>query len=207
MNLNGYVIAVLIGVAGAIVLAALWAAVSRKRGAALLDEARRNADRILEDARKSAESRSTEADLEVKEKLLQMRSDFDRKSQQRNDELKTSERRLQQKEENLDKKTQQLDTRMAEVETRDRRIGEREKTLEQREGELGELIEAQRHKLEQVAGLTTEEAKRELIRGIENEAKLDAAQIIKRIETEANESGHLKARKILGMAIQRMASD
>jgi ribonuclease Y len=202
-----YVIAVLIGVAGAIVLAALWAAVSRKRGAALLDEARRSADRILEDARKSAESKSKESDLEVKEKLLQMRSDFDRKSQQRNDELKTSERRLQQKEENLDKKTQQLDSRMAEVEKRDRAIGEREKTLEQREGELGDLIEAQRHKLEQVAGLTADEAKRELIRGIENDAKLEAAQIIKRIETEANEFGHLKARKILGMAIQRMASD
>jgi ribonuclease Y len=73
------VIAVLIGLAGAIVLAAIWAAVSRKRGAALLDEARRNADRILEDARKAAESKTKEADLEVKEKLLQMRSDFDRK--------------------------------------------------------------------------------------------------------------------------------
>ena len=203
MSINSVVIAVLIGVVGAIVLAALWAAVSRKRGAALLDEARRSADRILEDARKSAESKSKESDLEVKEKLLQMRSDFDRKSQQRNDELKTSERRLQQKEENLDKKTQQLDSRMAEVEKRDRAIGEREKTLEQREGELGDLIEAQRHKLEQVAGLTTDEAKRELIRGIENDAKLEAAQIIKRIETEANEQGHLKARKILGMEIGR----
>jgi ribonucrease Y len=207
LSLNGYVIAVLIGVAGAIVLAALWAAVYRKRGVAQIDEARRNADRILEDARKSAESKGKEADLDAKEKLLQMRSEFDRKVQQRNDELKTSEHRLQQKEENLDKKTQQLDSRMAEVEKRGRAIDEREKTLGQREGELGELIEAQRHKLEQVAGLTVEEAKRELIRGIENDAKLEAAQIIKRIETEANELGHLKARKILGMAIQRMASD
>ena len=207
MSVNGYVIAVLIGVAGAIVLAALWAAVYRKRGVGQLDEARRNADRIIEDARKSAESKGKEADLDVKEKLLQMRSEFDRKVQQRNDELKTSERRLQQKEENLDKKTQQLDSRMAEVEKRDGVIGEREKMLERREGELGELIEAQRHKLEQVAGLTVDEAKRELIRGIENDARLEAAQIIKRIETEANELGHLKARKILGMAIQRMASD
>ncbi|MBV8546854.1 MAG: hypothetical protein JO088_19100, partial [Acidobacteria bacterium] len=58
MSINGYVIAVLIGLAGAFVLAAVWAAVSRKRGAALLDEARRNADRILEDARKAAESKT-----------------------------------------------------------------------------------------------------------------------------------------------------
>jgi ribonuclease Y len=200
-------IAVLIGLAGAVVIGALWGAVSRKRAAAQLEEAKRNADRIVEDARKGAEARLKEADLEVKEKLLQMRSDFDRKAQERRDEMKKSEQRLQQKEENLDKKTQQVDSRIAEVERRDKGLGEREKTIEGRENELEQLIEEQRHKLEQVAGLSAEEARRELIRGIENEAKLDAARIIQRIETEANELGQQKARKILGMAIQRMASD
>jgi ribonucrease Y len=136
-----------------------------------------------------------------------MRSDFDRKAQERRDEMKKSEQRLQTKEENLDKKTQQVDSKIAEVEKRDRALNDREKKVEGREQELEQLVEDQRHKLEQVAGLTVEEAKRELIRGIENEAKLEAAQIIKRIETEANELGNLKAKKILGMAIQRMASD
>jgi ribonuclease Y len=185
----------------------MWGVVYRKRGEAQLEEARRNADRIVVDANKSAEARVKEADLEAKEKLLQMRSDFDRKVQQRNDELKNSERRLQQKEENLDKKTQQVDSRIAEVEKRDRGIDTREKQVTVREDELNALVEEQRHRLEQVAGLTADEAKRELIRGIENEAKIEAANIIKRIETEANEQGNLKARKILGMAIQRMASD
>src|SRR5207253_10896416 len=78
---------------------------------------------------------------------------------------------------------------------------------EAREGETDQLVDAQRRKLEQVAGRSADEAKRELIRGIENEAKIDAANIIKRIETEANELGQQRARKILGMAIQRMASD
>ncbi len=200
-------IAVVIGVAGAIVLGALWGTVYRKRAAVQLDEARRDAGRIVEDARKSAESKLKEADLEAKEKLLQMRSDFDRQAQQRREEMKNSERRLQQKEENLDKKTQQVDARMAEVEKRDKELNDREKQVEGREGELEQLIEEQRRKLEQVAGLTADEARRELIRGIENEAKLEAANIIKRIETEANELGQQRARKILGMAIQRMASD
>ena len=194
-------------IAGAIGAALTWGGVYKKRGAAQIDEARRNADRIVEDARKSAESKVKEADLEAKEKLLQMRSDFDRQAQKRRDEMKDAERRLQQKEEGLDKKTQQLDTRMAEVESRDKALNGREKRVEARETELDELIEAQRHKLEQVAGLTVEEAKRELIRGIENDARLEAAHIMKRIETEATELGHLKAKKILGMAIQRMASD
>jgi ribonuclease Y len=192
---------------GAVVLAALWRIVYRKRAEAQLAEAGKNAERVIDDARKAAEAKLKEADLEAKEKLLSMRSDFDRQAQQRRDEMKNSERRLQQKEENIDRKTQQIDARLAEVEKRDRAIGDREKDVEQRESELASLIDEQRHKLEQISGLTIEQAKQELIRGIENEAKLEAAQIIKRIETEAVELGNQKARKILGMAMQRMASD
>ena len=200
-------IAVVIGVVGALALAWLWRVVYFKRAQAILDEAKRNGDRLVEDARKQAESRTKEADLEAKEKRLQMQSDFDRQAQQRREEMKNSERRLQQKEENLDKKTQQVESRTAEVEKRDRSLNDREKSVEKREGELTALIDEQRHKLEQISGLTIDQAKQELIRGIENEAKLEAAQIVKRIETEATELGNLKARKILGMAIQRMASD
>ena len=200
-------VSVLIGVVGAIALAALWAIIYRTRGQAQLDEARKTGERIIDDARKAAEGKVKEADLEAKEKLLQMRSDFDRQAQQRREEMKNSERRLQQKEESLDRKTQQIDSRIAEVEQRDHAIGDREKTVEKREAELLALIEDQRRKLEQISGLTVEQAKIELIRGIENEAKIEAANIIKRIETEANELGGVRAKKILGMAIQRMASD
>jgi ribonucrease Y len=207
LNLIQVLIAAGVGIVLAVVLALVWAAISRKRTAAQAEESRLSAERILEDARKQAASRVKEADLEAKEKLLQMRSDFDRKSQQSRDEIKAVEKRLQQKEEGLDKKTQQVESRIAEVEKRDKSLNDREKRVEARETELDELIESQRHRLEQVAGLTADEAKRELIRGIENEAKLEAAHIMKRIETEATELGDQKAKKILGMAIQRMASD
>ncbi|HYS55714.1 MAG TPA: ribonuclease Y [Thermoanaerobaculia bacterium] len=207
MHITDIVVIVAGALIGAVILAALWRIVYRKRAEVHLEEARRNAQRVGDDARKAAESKLKEADLEVKEKLLQMRSDFDRQAQQRREEMKNSERRLQQKEENLDRKTQQIEARIAEVEHRDHAIGEREKGVEIREGELNALIEDQRRKLEQISGLTVEQAKLELIRGIENEAKLEAANIIKRIETEAVELGNQKARKILGMAIQRMASD
>ena len=196
-----------IGLAGAVVLALLWSMVYRKRAEAQLAETRRESGRIIEDAKKSASARVKEAELEAKETLLQMRSEFDKQAQQRREEMKNSERRLQQKEESLDQKTQKLDSRMGEVEKRDRGLADREKQAEGREIELNQLIEGQRHKLEQVAGLSAEQARQELIRGIENEAKLDAANIVKRIETEATELGTQKARKILGMAIQRMASD
>jgi ribonuclease Y len=196
-----------IGVVGAVILALLWLAVYRKRAEAQVEEARRTAERIVEDAKKAADARTKEASLEAKEKLLQMRSEFDKQAQQRREEIKVVEKRLQQKEETVDRKTQQLESRIAEVEKRDNGIGERERGVERREAELSALVEAQRHKLEQLSGLTVEEAKRELTRGIENEARLEAAHLIKRIETEATELGNQKARKILGMAIQRMASD
>ncbi|HYC62764.1 MAG TPA: ribonuclease Y [Thermoanaerobaculia bacterium] len=207
MDLIQVLIAAGVGIVLAVVLALVWGAISRKRAEAQVAETRQAAERILDDARKQAAARVKEADLEAKEKLLQMRSDFDKKSQQSRDEIKAVEKRLQQKEESLDKKTLQVEARIAEVEKRDKGLGDREKRVEARETELDELIEAQRHRLEQVAGLTVEEAKRELIRGIENEAKLEAANIIKRIESEATELGNQKAKKILGMAIQRMASD
>jgi len=207
LNIIQVLIAVAVGIAGAVVLALVWSAVYRKRAQAQLEEARKASERIIEDARKQASARVKEADLEAKEKLLQMRSDFDKNAQRQRDEIKSVERRLQQKEESLDKKTQQVESRIGEVEKRDRALGDREKRVEGKEAELEALVEEQRHKLEQVAGLTAEEAKRELIRGIENEAKIDAANIIKRIESEATELGNQKAKKILGMAIQRMASD
>src|SRR5438270_164801 len=85
-------IAILAGIgAGAAAASMTWGVVYRKRGEAQLEEARRHAARVVEDARKSAESRVKEADLEAKEKLLTMRSDFDRQAQQRCDEMKKSE--------------------------------------------------------------------------------------------------------------------
>lgn len=207
MDIIQVLIAIGIGIVLAVVLALIWGAIYRKRAEAQVEEARRTAERIVNDATKQAEARVKEANLEAKEKLLQMRSEFDKQAQQRRDEIKSVERRLQQKEENLDKRTSQVESRSDEIEKRDRKLADREKKLETREAEYDALIEEQRHRLEQVAGLTIEEAKRELIRGIENEAKLEAANIIKRIESEATELGNQKAKKILGMAIQRMASD
>ncbi len=202
------ILSVLVGVVvGAVAAALIWSVVNRKRAQAQLDEARRSAERIVDDAKRAAEAWVKEANLEAKEKLLQIRSEFDKQAQQRREEMKSTERRLQQKEESLDKKTQQVESRTAEVEKRDRAIDSREKAVDARENELHALIEEQRRKLEQISGLTVEQAKQELIRGIENDAKIDAANIIKRIETEAVELGNQKARKILGMAIQRMASD
>ncbi|HUP64706.1 MAG TPA: ribonuclease Y [Thermoanaerobaculia bacterium] len=201
------IIAIVTGIAGAVILAALWSVVYRKRAEVQIEEARRTASRLTEDARKAAEARLKEADLEAKGQILQLRSEFDKQSRERSDELKTAERRIQQKEENVDRKTQQIEKREEDFDQRATRLNEREGQLGQKEKHLEEIVDQQRHRLEQISGLTVEEAKRDLVRGIENETKLEAAQLVKRIETEAVELGNIKAKRIIGTAIQRMASD
>jgi len=205
---NSYIIFAIFGaVAGAVVLSLVWQAIYRKRARTILDEARKHADRVVDDAKKASDARLKEANLEAKEKILQAKAEFDREAKERRDELKSVERRIAQKEEALDRKTSQAEQRERESDNRSRNLDQREKNLTEKEQQLEGAIEDQRRKLEQISGYTVEEAKRELTRSIENDAKLEAAQLIKRIETEATELGHIRSRKIIGMAIQRMASD
>lgn len=194
-------------VVGAVILSLLWMAVYRRRAQVQIEEAEGHARRLVEDARKAAEARVKDAELEAKERLIQSRAEFEKESRSTREELKAEERRLQQKEENVDRRATQLEKREADNENRSRNLNQRQATLDQKQAELDRAVDEQRHRLEQISGLTVEEAKRELIRGIENEAKLEAANIIKRLENEATEMGHIKAQKVIGAAIQRMASD
>ena len=201
------VITILGALAGAVILTALWAMVYRKRAQVQIEEARRDAQRITEDAQRAAEARLKEASVEAKETLLAARAEFDKTSRERREELKAAEKRIQQKEETVDRKAQQIERRETEFDRKEKDLTGREERVHQKETEAETLVEEQRRKLEQISGLTADEARRELIRGIEQEAKLDAANIVKRIETEAVELGNIKAKRIIGTAIQRMASD
>jgi ribonuclease Y len=197
----------LVGLAVAFVAGLAWAAVQKKRVGVQLEEGRRTATRIVEDANRQAEARLKEASLEAKEQKLQAQAEFDKTSSERREEIKAIERRIQQKEEGVDRKLAQIEKRESDLDRREQLAESREKAAEAKEAQIDALIEEQRRKLEQISGLTVEEAKQQLIRGIENDAKIDAANLIKRIETEANELGNIKAKRIIGTAIQRMASD
>lgn len=186
---------------------ALWWGVLRRNSKRILAQARRQAQKTLEEADKEAESKLREADLVAKEKLLQARSEFEKASRQRRQELEGLERRLTQKEDNLDKRVEQADTRDRELSGRERTLGQREKAAGEQETEVARLLAEERSKLEQIAGLTAHQAKDELLRVMENEARREAAHLVKRIEDEAREQAGKQAQRIIGMAIQRVASD
>jgi len=198
-------------VAAGLVLAAVLSAIGvfflRKKVGQERLGIRTEAERALSEARKQADSRLREADIEAKEKVLAARVEFDKTIQARRQEIATLENRVQQKEENLDRKLAQQERRDEEFSRKEKGVADAQKKLEDAQAEALRVVEEQRKRLEQIAGLTAVDAKRDLVKSVENEARLESAGLIRRIEEEANEQASQKARRIIGMAIQRLASD
>jgi ribonuclease Y len=173
----------------------------------LLAEAAQEAQRLRNRGEQEAEAFRKEAELRAKEQALQARQEAEKLLTERQRNQEKQEQRLQAKEEGLDKKLQQVDQKAKDLES----LTERRKTdlekLEAQQAEAKQLVEAQARRLEEVAGLTREDAKKELIGQLEYAAKMDAAKLVRRIEEEAQEEGMKKARWTIGAAIQRVASD
>lgn len=172
-----------------------------------LREAEAEAARIIAAAERDAETRRKEAMIEAKDKLYQARAEFERESREKRQELQNQERRLSQKEENLEKRMEAVEKREAEVARRERELLVREKAAQEMEERYENGLREQRQMLEKIAGMTAEEAKRQLMMAMEDEARYEAAKTIKRIEDEAKEEADKRAKSIISTAIQRYASD
>ena len=176
----------------------------RKR---LLEEAEREVQRLRDRGQQEADAFRKEAELKAKEQALQARQEAEKLLSERQKNLEKQEQRLLTKEDGLDKKTQQVDQKTKDLETlTEKRKADLEK-LEAQRAEAKELVEAQARRLEEIAGLTREDAKQELTAQLEYAAKMDAAKLVRRIEEEAQEEAMKKARWTIGAAIQRVASD
>lgn len=165
------------------------------------------ANRMLKDSKRRSETLIKEADLEVKDRLFKMKSEFDSDTKDTRAELKKRDRRLIQKEENVEHKVEQLEKKDREISKKERRLLKREEHIDYNIKKYNELIEEQKRHLEKISGLTADQAKELLIRAMENEARYEGAKIIKKIENETKETADKKARKIMATAIQRYAGD
>jgi ribonuclease Y len=162
---------------------------------------------LVAEARREAETIRKEAILQAKDNLFQMKAEFEKESREARKEFQNLEKRILQKEENLDKKVEALDKKEANIAKRDKQLAQQEKELGEKEKELQSLLEEQRRQLENLSGLTSQEAKDMLIRVVESEARHDAAVLVKKIETEAREIADRKAKNIISLSIQRYAGD
>jgi len=200
-------IGVLVGLALGALVFVLLDRVRRSRAAGAQAAANETAARMIEEARKEADTLRKEADLRAKDLIIQAKADAERDAREQRRELVAMERRVAQKEEALDHKLETLEGRERETVQREAACKEREADVESRRAEAAALVDAVRRKLEETAGLTRDEARRALVDQMTEEARGEAAKHIRQIESEAREEADRRAKKIVSIAIERLAGE
>jgi ribonuclease Y len=181
---------------------------ARKRfSEARIVSAREVAKRLIEEAEEKAEILKKEALLQTKDKFYQEKAEFEKETMEKRQELQNLEKRIIQRESNLDKKIELLDTKEGDVARKEKNLIQQEKVIQEQEKKVATLLEKQRIQLENIAKMSSEEAKRLLMESMEEEAKHDAAKRIKRIEEESRELADKKAKEIISLAVQRYAGE
>ena len=163
--------------------------------------------KIIENAQKEAENIRKEATLEAKDIVYQAKTDAEKELRERRLDVNQLEKRIRQKEETLDRKFDQIEKREHELNKRDKELGSKERTAQEKEAKFSQLVKDQTEVLEKISGISTDEAKQEILRRTEEDSRLEIAKLVKKIEDEAKESAEKKAKEIMGFAIQRYASD
>ena len=169
--------------------------------------AEQTATRIVGEAEREAEASRKGAVLAGKEELMKLREAFENESRSRRGEIEHEEKRFQEREVSLDRKMDLLEQRDRDVTRRAGELGKKEKGVTDREQELERLMTEQRQRLEQMAGMSAQDAKQELIRTIEEQAHADAANRIREIRESARRNAEREAKKIVALAIQRIAAE
>ncbi len=163
--------------------------------------------RILNDAKRRAETLLKEAKLESKDLLFKMKSEFDNETKEVSQEQKRREAWLNKKNENLERKQDKFERKNRELNKAEKKINKRKEEIKRSELKYHDLIEEQKNQLEKISTLTADQAKDLLIRAMENEARHEGAKLIKKIENESKEEADKKSKKIIATAIQRYAGD
>jgi ribonuclease Y len=193
MSIIAAVVAVIIGLGGGYLF--------RKNVAeGKLNTAEAKAAAMIKEAERASEAKKKETLLEAKEEIHRLRSEMERENKERRLDLQRQERRVVQKEENLDKKIDAF-------EKKEEHLTLKETKLNATQEKVDALYQRQLQELERLSGLSSEDAKKELLQAVEDDVKHDAAIMIKDMEQEAKDTADAKAREIISLAIQRCAAD
>jgi ribonuclease Y len=203
VNAIAIVIAVVALAAGAVI----GFMIQHRRSMTKVSNAEQRAASIVDESKRESENIVKTAQIDAKDIVLRARAEFEKETRERKDELQQMERRLLHKEENIEKKADFIENKDNEIKKREKAVQKREQTIEESEKQQQVLIAETQAKLEKIAGLTSEEAKQQLIQTITDEAHHEAAKLVKQIEAEAKEEADKKAKNIIALAIQRYAGD
>ena len=162
---------------------------------------------MVEAANKEAEVVKEKKLLEVKEKFLNKKAELEKEVQQRNSRIQQSENKLKQREISLNQRQEELGRRKQEVEQNNQRLENEKKLLAVKQQELEKMQRQEQAKLEELSGLSAEEAKQRLIESLKDQAKLDAASYVNEIMDDAKLNANQQAKKIVIQTIQRLATE
>jgi len=197
----------LLGIAIGSVALFAWTRMRPREQAAASLSAQNEAGRIIEEAKSRSELLAKEAELKAKDLLVEARTAAERESRDSRRELTALERKLQNREETLEKRVEAFERREGDFNRREQTLRNREKAIADKETERQALIDEARARLEAVAGLTHDEAKRTLIDEMIGQARQEAARHIRIVEEEAREEADRRAKRVISIAIERLAGE
>ena len=162
---------------------------------------------MMETAKKDAEVIKEKKLLEVKEKFLNKKSELEKEVQQRNQKIQQVENKLKQRELSLNQKQENLGRQQQDINQQQNRIENEKKLMQLKQEELDKMQIQEREKLEELSGLSAEEAKTRLLESLKDVAKMDAASYVNEIMDEAKLNANAQAKKIVIQTIQRVATE
>lgn len=196
MTTTSIIVAILLALIGLAAGVAIGFALKQRADARRLTAARLQADAILAEANEKARS----IELAAKDAALAERNEVEADSNRRRREVSRLEERAQ-------RRLEQLDTRSEALEQRDRRLNQRQSQIDKRFGELEKVEAEYQAELERIASMTQDEAREELIRRVEGSARSDMAKTLRQVEAEIAQTADRKAREVVTLAIERIASE
>ena len=165
------------------------------------------ATRIVEESRKEAQAQKKEILLQGQDELFNQKRELEHEFKERERELKARDRKLQEQGERLEEKLEKATEKEHELLSVEKDLSKTERKLAELEETLNERIDEQEHRLQEVSGLTAEEARQRLFAEIESRTRHEAAKMMRLIEAEARETADRKAKEIIACSIQRYAGD
>ena len=165
------------------------------------------ATRIVEESRKEAQAQKKEILLQGQDELFNQKRELEHEFKERERELKARDRKLQEQGERLEEKLEKATEKEHELLSVEKDLSKKERKLAELEETLNERIDEQEHRLQEVSGLTAEEARQRLFAEIESRTRHEAAKMMRLIEAEARETAGRKAKEIIACSIQRYAGD
>lgn len=200
MNSTAIIVCIVVAVVAALISAFVAIAVRKSTVEKKIGSAEGKAREIIDEAIKDAEAQKKELLLEAKEDNLKTKNELDKEVKERRAEIQKYEKRVLNKEEAVDKKQSSIDKK-------ERSLKAREEELFEKQAKVDKLSEQRRQELERISGLTSEQAKEQLLSTVEEEIKIDTAKLIKELEAKAKEEADKKAKDIIANAIQKCATD